>query len=634
MHKLMLSVLSMSVAAAMALPATAFAKDGVYTADEIGRNGRIDVQVTIKNDKIADVKVLDWSETHPIADGTRTELVANIAKYQTTQVDNISGATITSFAIKSAVEKAIKKAGLDPAKFRAPGPKAKHYTDTVTEGTDVVVIGGGGAGLSAAVAAATAGSKVILIEKNVFAGGNTSVAGGCFNVANRNQDHIMMSQGQRKIVEDIINTPAKNELHGKLLAKVKQQWKEYNDKGEKKLFDSPEFHALQTWKSGDYQANLELVYTLTTNVAGMMDTLTGMGFKWRDKASQFVGALWPRSNRALNFKSGVGFIDTFLALIKEKQLPITMHLGTSAQHLIVKDGRVVGVKAKAKNGRSYVINAKKGVILATGGFSANVKMRNEYDELWDKKLGDKSPTTNLPSATGDGISMAKEANAKLTQMGWIQLFPAADPSTGAISFKLGENSCIYVNRDGKRFVNESERRDVLAKAALAQKDQLFFTISSVKRALVDKDGRNAYGVKVEDILASGKSYKAETLDELAKKAGINAENLKQTVAKWNEFCKKGTGDEMGRPVCNDDHRLDEGGPYFATLMTPSVHHTMGGLTINKNAQVINNSGKVIPGLYAAGEVTGGIHGTNRVGCNAVPDALVFGRIAGLRASGK
>ena len=157
-------------------------------------------------------------------------------------------------------------------------------------------------------------------------------------------------------------------------------------------------------------------------------------------------------------------------------------------------------------------------------------------------------------------------------------------------------------------------------------------ISSAKRALVDADGRNAYGVKVEDILKSGKSFKADTIEELAKKAGINAANLVKTVEKWNEFCKKGTGDEMGRPTCLDEHRLDEGGPYYATLMTPSVHHTMGGVTITQKAEVLDKNGKVIKGLFAAGEVTGGIHGTNRVGCNAVPDALVFGRIAGTSAA--
>lgn len=633
MKSFKLATVTLLVAAA-ALSTSAFAKDGTYTAQEVGRNGAVKVQVIVKGNKIESVKVLDWSETHPVADLTQTQLIPEIVKYQTTNVNNISGATLSSFAIKAAVNKCLKDAGLDVKQFQKPAPKPAHYNDTVTEDTNIVIVGAGGAGLSAAVAAAESGKKVILLEKNGFAGGNTSVSGGCFNVANRNQDHLTMSEGQKKIVEGIINQKPLNPLHAELINKVKDQWTKYKESGSNKLFDSPELHALQTWKSGDNQANLNLVYTLTKNVSGTMDQLSKMGFVWRGKANQFVGALWPRSNRAENFKSGVGYVDTYLAYIKEKGLPVTLMLNTAADDLIVKGSKVIGVLAQNKNGRKYVINANDGVILTTGGFSANVKMRNEYDELWGKKLGKNTPTTNLPSATGDGINLAKKAGAHLTQMGWIQLFPAGDPKTGATSFKLGENSCIYVNRNGKRYVNESERRDVLAKANLAQKDQLFFVISSAKRALVDKDGRNAYGVKVEDILSSGKSFKADTLEELAQKAGINGKNLVETVKKWNEFCKKGTGDEMGRPTCMDDHRLDEGGPYYATLMTPSVHHTMGGVQINEKAQVINNSGKVIPGLFAAGEITGGIHGTNRVGCNAVPDALTFGRIAGLTAAGK
>ena len=621
---------ALSVACALALSYTAVnAKDGTYTASEVGRNGEIKVQVQIKDNKIADVKILDWSETHPVAGQTKTELLPNIVKNQSYNVANISGATLSSFAIKAAVRDCLKQAGLDVKEFGKAAAKAPQSSETKVENADVVIVGAGGAGLSAAVTAAMAGKKVVLLEKNGFAGGNTSVSGGCFNVANVNQDNIKMTEGQKKIVEGILAEKPLNPLHQELINKLKKQWNEYTASGSNKLFDSPELHALQTWKSGDRKANLELVYTLTQNVKPMMKELEGIGFEWRPNANQFVGALWPRSNRAANFKSGVGYVDTFLQYIKDKNLPVQLLLSTKANDLIIKDGRVAGVMAQAKNGTKYVLNAADGVILTTGGFGANVKMRNEYDELWGKKLGETTPTTNLPSATGDGISLAKKAGAGLTQMGWIQLFPAGDPTTGATSFKLGENSCIYVNKNGKRYVNESERRDVLAKANLAQEGGVFYVISSAKRALVDKDGRNAYGVKVADILKSGKSYKADTLEELAQKAGINGKNLVETVKRWNEFCKKGTGDEMGRPTCMDDHRLDEGGPYYATLMTPSVHHTMGGVTINKKAQVLNEAGNVIPGLYAAGEVTGGIHGTNRVGCNAVPDALVFGRIAAL-----
>lgn len=624
-----LTSISLALSFALLVSPAIQAKDGVYTASEVGRNGEIKVQVTVKDNKIADVKVLDWSETHPVADLTKTELIPSIVDNQTVNVNNVAGATLSSFAIKAAVRDCLKQAGLDVKAFSKVLPKPAMSTEKKVENADVVIIGAGGAGLSAAVTAAKNGKKVILIEKNGFAGGNTSVSGGCFNVANVNQDHLKMTDGQKKIVEGILAEKPLNPLHQELLGKLKEQWNAYLASKSDKLFDSPELHALQTWKSGDRKANLELVYTLTQNVKPMMKELEGMGFVWRPQANQFVGALWPRSNRASNFKSGVGYVDTFLDYIKQHKLPVEILLSTAADDLIVKDGRVQGVIAKNKSGTEYTLNAKDGVIIATGGFGANVKMRNEYDELWNKKLGPTTPTTNLPSATGDGINLAKKAGANLTQMGWIQLFPAGDPSTGATSFKLGENSCIYVNKNGKRYVNESERRDVLAKANLAQEGGVFYVISSAKRALVDKDGRNAYGVKVEDILKSGKSFKADTLEELAKKAGINEKNLVETVKKWNEFCKTGKGDEMGRPTCLDDHRLDEGGPYYATLMTPSVHHTMGGVVINSKAQVLNKEGKVIPGLYAAGEVTGGIHGTNRVGCNAVPDALVFGRIAAL-----
>ncbi|MDR3899465.1 MAG: FAD-binding protein [Duodenibacillus sp.] len=233
-----------------------------------------------------------------------------------------------------------------------------------------------------------------------------------------------------------------------------------------------------------------------------------------------------------------------------------------------------GVKEKSQNGKTLNLMAKDGVILTSGGFGANVAMRQKYDTLWNKTLDEKVKTTNLPSITGDGINMAQRLGAATVDMGYIQLLPTTDPYTGATNHKVAEGTCIYVNKDGNRFVNELERRDVLAKAV-----------------------------------------------------GINAENLKKTVASWNEFCKVQKGDKFGRSTCLREHLLDEG-PYWATIMTPSVHHTMGGLKINSKTQVMNVDGKPIEGLYAAGEITGGIHGTNRVGCNAVPDTLVFRRIAG------
>ena len=440
-----------------------------------------------------------------------------------------------------------------------------------------------------------------------------------------------MTPGQKELIEQFCSEKPRSELHAKLIKMVKQQWADFQKNNDKGLFDTPEFHAIQTWAAGDYAADLEKVYKLCRMSPGTLKYLADIGLKWDDHTTQYVGALWPRSHKASNFKSGVGFIDTYLALIKEKKLPVKFLMQTRATDLIVENGRVVGVKARGENGTPYEIRANNGVVLATGGFSANVKMRMKYDTQWGGMLDDKVKTTNVPAITGDGIVMGEKVGANLIDMGYIQLLPTTDPATGATNHKLGSSTAIYVNKDGKRFVNELSRRDVLAKAALAQPDHTFFVVTCDQTNWVDKEGRNIYGIKVSDLLKQKKVFRGETLDELARNAGINAANLKATVKAWNEFCAKPTKDALGRTTCEPDTKLPAG-PYWATIMTPSVHHTMGGVQINADTQVLTKDGKVIPGLYAAGEVTGGIHGTNRVGANAIPDCLNYGRLAGQNAA--
>lgn len=626
--KFTFSVLSALVAAAFCAQEASMAKDGTYTATTLGRNGDVTVQVKIANNKIEDVKVLSWSETHPVADLPKAKVPADIVKNQSTNVNNVSGATLTTFAIKAAVQDCLKQAGLNPKDFSKMVPQPQKVTDNIEEKTDVIVVGAGGAGLSAAVAAAQRGLNVIVLEKAHFAGGNTSVSGGCFNAADpEGQKPINMTDGQRESIEKLLAEKPQNKLQEDLITQVKQQWADYKKSGSKSLFDTPELHALQSWKAGDYKANLELVYRLTKEAPEIQETLAKMGIIWQKKPTQFVGALWPRSHRASNYKSGVGYIDTYLDLIKAENLPVAFMMSTSAESLITKDDKVIGVKAKGPDGKTYTILASKGVILASGGFGANVKMRNEYDELWDKKLDEKVKTTNMPAITGDGINMALKVGAGVKDMGYIQLLPTTDPATGSTNHKIVESTNIYVNKLGNRFVNEQGRRDVLAKAALAQPDHIFYIIGTEQTLLKDKEGRGPYGILISDLLKQKKAFKADTLEELAKKVGMDPANLKRTVEKWNEFCKTQKGDEFGRMSCEDGNKLP-GGPYYASLMTPSVHHTMGGLTIDKDTRVLNKAGKPIPGLFAAGEITGGIHGTNRVGCNAVPDALIYGTIAG------
>ncbi|WP_289170507.1 flavocytochrome c [uncultured Parasutterella sp.] len=615
-------------AAALVTGFQSYAKDGTYTATTLGRNGDVTVQVKIANNKIADVKVLNWSETHPVADLPKTKVPADIVKNQSTNVNNVSGATLTTFAIKTAVQDCLKQAGLNPKNYAKAVPNPVKVSGNVEEKADVVVVGAGGAGLSAAVAAAKRGLNVIVVEKAHFAGGNTSVSGGCFNAADpEGQKPIKMTEGQKLSIDKLLEEKIQNPLQEKLVAQVKQQWEAYKKSGSDSLFDSPELHALQSWKAGDYKANLALVYKLTKEAPTIQKTLSEMGLTWQKQPTQFVGALWPRSHRASNYKSGVGYIDTYLDLIKAQKLPVTFMMSTPAESLIEKDGKVIGIKAKGSDGKDYSIYASKGVILTTGGFGANVKMRNEYDEIWDKKLDAKVKTTNMPAITGDGINMALKAGAAVKDMGYIQLLPTTDPATGSTNHKIVESTNIYVNKLGNRFVNEQGRRDVLAKAALAQPDHVFYVIGTEQTLLKDKEGRGPYGIMIADLLKQKKAFKSDTLEGLAKELGMNPENLKRTVEKWNEFCKTQKDDEFGRMSCEEGNKLPKG-PYYASIMTPSVHHTMGGLVIDEDTHVLNKAGKPISGLYAAGEITGGIHGTNRVGCNAVPDALIYGTIAG------
>lgn len=610
---------------------TAYASDGVYQGTAMGHNDHVVVDVTVKGGKIADVKIVRSFESPGVSDIPRAFIPKAIVENQTLNVDSISGATFTSFAVKGAVEEALKKAGLDPAKYT----QGKHVRYTVNvpakSVADVVIVGGGGAGMAAAVAAARKGSHVIVIEKMAHLGGNTILAGGALNAADEPlESKQKMAEGQRKMVEALLSEKPRNALHAKLQKELAAEWKAWIAKSPDVLFDSTQLHALQTWKGGDYAANLELVDKLTRMAPETVDRLTKMGLVWHPYTSQYVGAIWPRSHDAANYKSGIGYLNTFTDTIRKEKLPVTIYTLTKADSLIMEKGRVVGVRATGPNKKPVTVRAKKGVILTTGGFGANVAMRMKYDKLWNGKLDEHIGTTNSPAITGDGIRMAEKAGADLVDMGYIQLLSVTDPTTGQ-TIATCEGTALYVNTEGKRFVNEMGRRDELSKAALAQPGGVFWRMCTKKYARV-KNGVTVHGLSVQSLIQQGKLVEGRTVEELAEKTKINPAVLKATFDKFNDFCRKqGVDTEFGRPSCAPNIPMYEG-PYYAEPRKPSVHHTMGGVKIDTEARVISTKGKIIPGLYAAGEVTGGIHGTNRVGGNAIPDALSYGNVAGINAS--
>ena len=616
------------VASALTLACSAaLAATGTYEGKAMGHNAEIDVAVTLDNNKITSVKILKNFETPAVSELPKKVIPQMIVDNQSLKVDRISGATFTSMGILNAVRSALGKAGVDPQQYMK-GERIAHKVQVPTSTDSDVVIVGGGAGLAAAVAAARAGGKVVLIEKMSFLGGNTVLAGGALNAADPALEAKQkMSAGQRKMVDELLAEKPRNELQAQLLASLKKQWDAAVKKNPDILFDCPELHALQTYKAGDYAADLQLIDKLSRLAPATVDRLAKMGLKWNDFSSQYVGAIWPRCHDAANYTSGQGYIDTFRKTIAEEKLPVQILLQTKAKELIKKDGRVVGVKAEGPNGESVTLNARKGVIMTSGGFGANVEMRQKYDTIWGGKLGKNIGTTNSRAITGEGVLMAEKAGAKLIDMGYIQLLPVTDPQNGTVS-GICQGTAIYVNTEGKRFVNEMGRRDELSKAALTQPGGVFYRMCTVKNARLNKDGMTTLGLPIETFIKNGKVIRGENVDDLAKKINVDPKVLKETFDKFNEFCRsQGQDTEFGRPSCAPNIPMYEG-PYFAELRTPSVHHTMGGIQVDVNSQALDANGKPIPGLYAAGEVTGGIHGTNRVGGNAISDALTFGNEAG------
>ena len=598
---------------------------GTYEASADGRNGPVKVSVTFTADAIEKVEIVEHSESAGISDPAITGIPEAIVQYQSLGVDAVSGATITSDAILAAVAACVEEAGGDVEALKAVpagGEKVEGALETTT--VDVLVVGGGGAGLSAALSAAQNGASVILVEKLPALGGNTYRCGGAFNTYDpERQANNPMDEALSSTVESLLAHEDTSPEHAALKADVQKQWDEYKASGRTNLFDSPEWHALQTLDAGDYLGNVEQIRTLTTNALDTLHWLGENGVTWSDEVSTVIGALWNRSHQTLPKASGAEIVAALENAARAANVQI--FLDTKAESLVSENGKVTGTVLTNANGESVTVKASKGVILATGGFGNNPEMLAKYNpegNNWENI--EKLSTNNTPGATGDGITMGLSVDANLVGMGWIQLMALNSISGGGISGMI--NSTALVNQEGQRYVAEDERRDVLAEGALSQTNQMFYGICDNKEATL-RMAQEALDAQVQ----YGMITRADTLAELAEAINMPADALEATIAEFNDLVKAGKPDQFGRRTW--ENTIEEG-PFYAVAFTPVVHHTMGGLEINGSAEVLNAEGQVIEGLYAAGEVTGGIHGTNRVGGNAVPDALTFGKIAGETAAAK
>lgn len=623
------------------LPATTpAAAPTVFEGQGRGIHSDIKVSVKYEGGKILDIQVLAQGETAGLGDVAIKQVIGDILKYQSLGVDVMTGATYSSKGTIDAVAQALEKAGANVAALKAKAiVKDTTVKAEVVKSADVVVVGGGGAGLAAAIQAAEKGGKVILIEKAATLGGNTMLAGGAYNAVDpERQKNVPMTSALTDDLKAILELDEKEfGDFAPTLITLKGQINEYFKSGDTtKLFDSVELHTIHAY-IGSKRTSLDgettilpkfdLVKIMTSNSLASLKWLEPYGLQINNGISTVLGALWPRTHSTTP-GGGAGMIKVLSDAAARNKVEIL--LNTKGEELIVEGDRVVGIKATQKDGTPVILKAAGGVVMATGGFGANKEMLEKYNIYWPSIPKDMG-TTNTSNATGDGIVMGEKIGAKLEGMGFIQLMPSSQPGTGSLGGGVWSSaeSQVFVNKEGKRFVNEYAERDVLSKAALQQTDGWFYIICDQETAGNPQlEAKTIWGDTVADLIKSKSIYKADTLEDLAKQIGVPVDTFVSEIKKYNTYIDNQSDPEFGKR--NFGPKVDVG-PFYATPRSPSVHHTMGGLAINVNAEVLDTNGKVIPGFYAAGEVAGGLHAGNRLGGNALADILTFGRIAGSNA---
>lgn len=609
---------SSSSTAAPASSGEAGGVSGEFTGTATGM-GEVTVTVTLTDGVITACKVVGDSETEGIGSVVVESAPDEIVSGNKGAIDVVSGATITSDAINEALAAALAAAGLDAADFTG-NADASAAEDRVID-TDIVIVGAGGAGMTAAIAAANEGRDVVIVESQAMVGGNSVRATGGMNAAKtpaQDENEFNEAAGVEKTLETAASEWADNEAITALANTVAEQWAAYQANPEG-YFDSVELMELDTLIGGHGINDPALVEALCSNSADAIDWLAEQGIELTS-VSSFGGASVKRIHRPVDSEGKTISVGSYMIpLLQSKceELGVEILLNTTANKILTDaDGAAVGIEATNKNGAAVTVNAKA-VILATGGFGANLDMVVEYKPDLAGFM-----TTNAPGAQGQGIDMAVAIGAGTVDMDQIQIHPTVEANTAAlITEGLRGDGAILVNAEGNRFTDEVGTRDVVSAAEIAQTGSYSWLV--IDQAMVDASS------VIQGYIKNGYTVSGETYEELAEAMGVDAAAFAATMEKWNAAVAAGVDEEFGRTSFANP--LDTA-PYYAIKVTAGIHHTMGGLTINPQTQVLAGDGTVIDGLYAAGEVTGGVHGGNRLGGNAVADFTVFGRIAGEQAA--
>ena len=671
-------------AAALSVGASsAIADEAVFEGSSTGMQGPVTVALTVDGDTITAAELTECHETPAVASVAMERIPAQIVEYQTTDLDSVTGATFASRAIMRAAAAAAEAAGLDADKLAENAYHAQPGEDEEYS-ADVLVIGGGGAGLSAATTAAQNGASVILVEKSSVLGGNTLMQGGAFNAVDEAaQSGMILTEAQKNTLDGYLALEHDAEaLHfaefpewEEVLTQLQADITEFYAANEGKTpgtdmpgFDSVALHMWHIYVGGLRQLNdgswiasdIDLARTLAENALGTIGWLqeeVGLDVQSGEDASStmftVLGAMWPRTHA---FPTSTPLIEKLAGAAQDAG--VTIYTETRATKLLTDEsGKVVGAEAEKADGTKVTVNVNKGVILASGGYCANAPMVKEYDMYWGDALSDHTLTTNVGTNEGDGIVMATEIGADTFGLEIAQMMPSSSPVKGTMTDGIwcDASQQIWIDAQGKRFVDEYAERDVLTLASLEQENGVFYIIYAgvvpdendglLKGANLETDG--LFGTPLQSMVDNGHVWYGETLADLAAQSaevpaamqtpGFTEEALRTTIENYNSYVADQKDPEFGKEVLAGAIDLDyieetDGAGIVISPRKASLHHTMGGLMINTDAAVVDTEGNVIEGLWAAGDVTGGIHAGNHLGGNAVADIFTFGHIAGENAA--
>ena len=618
MKKLISILLCVCMVLTMGLAVAADGVSGDFTGTAKGLGGDVTVTLTLKDGKIVGCTATGDKETEGIGSKVIDSFPAIVAESGSIAVDAISGATVTSNAFVAAAEAALTEAGLNPEDYKTAIATAAGEDRTVD--ADVVVVGAGGAGMTAAISAAADGLKVVVVESQAMVGGNSVRATGGMNAAKtplQDKNTFGESAGVEKTLA-AAEGYADNETITALAATVSEQWEAYKANPEG-YFDSVELMELDTMIGGKGINNPELVKTLCSNTADSIVWLDSVGASLTSVGA-FGGASVKRIHRPVNAEGKTLSVGAYIVPILEKNLQdagVEIILNTTVDTILTDaNGAACGVSGVANDGSKLTVNADA-VILTTGGFGANLDMVVSYKPELAGFM-----TTNAAGIQGQGIKMAEALGAATVDMNQIQIHPTVEANTAAlITEGLRGDGAILVNAEGKRFFDEVSTRDKVSAAEIAQPGSYSYLI--VDQAMADASN------VIQGYIKKGFTTQGETYEELAKALGMDEAAFAETMNTWNGYVEAKNDPEFGRTSFANPLNT---APYYAIKVTAGVHHTMGGLKINPAAEVLTEDGSAIAGLFAAGEVTGGVHGANRLGGNAVADFVVFGRIAAQSAA--